>query len=90
MRVSLTFRGDYAVRAMLALAAHEAPSNQAEKPSLLSAGAIAAAMRIPPRFVAHVLADLVRAGLVVGSAGRRSSIAAAGSGGAAALGHMVA
>ena len=73
MRVTLSLRGDYAVRAMLALAHHERRSaagshNAAE---LLSAGRIATEMRIPQRFVAHVLADLGRAGLVVGSTGRR-------------------
>jgi Rrf2 family protein len=71
MRVSLSLRGDYAVRAMLALAEHEARRDGGAVPALLSAGAIASAMRIPPRFVAHVLGDLVRAGLVVGSTGRR-------------------
>jgi Rrf2 family protein len=80
MRVSLSLRGDYAVRAMLALAEHEhalatrtpdgAADGAAANP-LLSAGAIADRMRIPPRFVAHVLGDLARAGLVVGSTGRR-------------------
>ncbi|HET7182839.1 MAG TPA: Rrf2 family transcriptional regulator [Candidatus Limnocylindrales bacterium] len=69
MRVSLSLRGDYAVRVMLALAEH-AREHGASAP-LLSASAIAARKRIPPRFVAHVLGDLVRAGLVVGSPGRR-------------------
>jgi Rrf2 family protein len=36
----------------------------------LSAARIATEMRIPARFVAHVLADLGRANLVVGSPGR--------------------
>jgi Rrf2 family protein len=67
MRVTLSLRGDYAVRAMLALARHErAPARDP-----LSAGRIATEMRIPQRFVAHVASDLVRAGLVVGSTGRR-------------------
>ena len=77
MRVTLTLRGDYAVRAMLALAEHErrAPG-EADGPGeddlpLLSAGRIATRMRIPAQFVAHVLSDLGRAGLVVGSPGRR-------------------
>jgi Rrf2 family protein len=38
---------------------------------LLSAGRIAERMQIPVRFVAHVLADLTRAGLVAGRPGRR-------------------
>lgn len=72
MRVTMSLRGDYAVRAMLALAEHErrAPEKPAHGPTLLSAATIAARMRIPPRFVAHVLTDLVRTGLVVGIAGR--------------------
>jgi Rrf2 family protein len=63
MRVALSLRGDYAVRAMLALGAmdHGAP---------VSGRKIAARTGIPVRFVAHVLTDLGRAGLVVGSAGR--------------------
>lgn len=72
MRVSLSLRGDYAVRAMLALAEHEQVRQASDDaPRLLSAAAIADQMRIPPRFVAHVFGDLVRAGLVVGSTGRR-------------------
>lgn len=76
MRVTLSLRGDYAVRAMLALAQHErrGAATGGEVPALdaprLTAGRIATQMRIPQRFVAHVLADLVRAGLVVGSKGR--------------------
>ncbi|HJP88063.1 MAG TPA: Rrf2 family transcriptional regulator [Candidatus Limnocylindrales bacterium] len=71
--MSLSLRGDYAVRAMLALAEHEREPKAGDglaNGNLLSAAAIAAHMRIPPRFVAHVLADLVRADLVVGSTGR--------------------
>ena len=73
MRVTLSLRGDYAVRAMLALAEHEAaePVSNGDVPALLSAGRIAERMRIPQRFVAHVLGDLGRAGLVVGATGRR-------------------
>jgi len=75
MRVTLTLRGDYAVRAMLALAQHEHTGDgddaTAGPDGRLSAAAIAARMRIPGRFVAHVLSDLVRAELVVGSTGRR-------------------
>ena len=73
VRVTLSLRGDYAVRAMLALAQHErrTPDPGDGPAALLSAGRIATQMRIPGRFVAHVLADLGRAGLVVGSTGRR-------------------
>lgn len=72
MRVTLSLRGDYAVRAMLALAEHEhdAAGTEAGSAPLLSAGRIATRMRIPLRFVAHVLSDLVRAGLVAGRPGR--------------------
>lgn len=71
MRVTLSLRGDYAVRAMLALAEHaESVERGTAGARLLSAGRIAERMRIPGRFVAHVLADLSRAGLVVGSTGR--------------------
>jgi Rrf2 family protein len=63
MRVTLSLRGDYAVRTMLALRRHEGDS-------LLSAGRIAREMQIPVRFVAHVLTDLARAGLVDARAGR--------------------
>jgi Rrf2 family protein len=72
VRVTLTLRGDYAVRAMLSLAQHELEGARNGGPAAmpLSAGRIATRMRIPGRFVAHVLADLGRAGLVVGSTGR--------------------
>jgi Rrf2 family iron-sulfur cluster assembly transcriptional regulator len=59
----LSRRGDYAVRAMLALAAHHGEG-------WLSAPRIAERMAIPVRFLPHVLTDLVRAGLVVGQPGR--------------------
>jgi len=66
MRIALSRRGDYAIRAMLALAEHEAPGAD----GLLSARLIAERTRIPAGFAAHVLTDLVRSGLVRGSAGR--------------------
>jgi Rrf2 family protein len=73
MRLELTKRGDYAVRAMIALARDDA--------GLMSARTIAAGMAIPPRFLPQVMADLVRAGLVEGVTGRsggyRLSVAAA-------------
>jgi len=64
MRISLSRRGDYAVRAMLALAEHDRPD------SYLSARRIADRTNIPASFAPHVLADLTRAGLVTGSPGR--------------------
>ena len=63
MRLELTKRGDYAVRAMLALA-------RADGMGLLSARRIAEAMAIPVRFLPQVLADLGRAGLVEAAPGR--------------------
>ena|SRR5690349_8086115 len=63
MRLELTKRGDYAVRAMLALA-------RADGNGLLSARRIAEAMAIPVRFLPQVLSDLGRAGLVEASPGR--------------------
>lgn len=63
MRLELTRRGDYAVRAMLALAA-----DHGDGP--ISARRIAEQMAIPARFVPHVLADLVAAGLVTARTGR--------------------
>lgn len=62
MRLELTKRGDYAVRAMIALACDGA--------GLLSARSIAAEMAIPPRFLPQVMGDLVRADLVEGVTGR--------------------
>ncbi len=63
MRLELTKRGDYAVRAMLALA-------RGSGNGLLSARRIADAMVIPVHFLPQVLGDLQRAGLVEAAAGR--------------------
>jgi Rrf2 family protein len=63
MRLELTKRGDYAVRAMLALA-------RGSGNGLLSARRISDAMTIPVRFLPQVLADLQRAGLVEAAPGR--------------------
>ena len=65
MRVTLGLRGDYAVRAMLALASIESD----DRP--MSVRWIAERMAIPVRFLPHVMTDLSRAGLVVGAPGRR-------------------
>ena len=62
MRLELTKRGDYAVRAMIDLARHEG--------ELLSVRAIAEEMGIPPRFLPQVMADLVKADLVQAAQGR--------------------
>jgi len=63
MRLELTKRGDYAVRAMLALA-------RGAGNGLLSARRIAEDMDIPVRFLPQVLADLQRAALVESAPGR--------------------
>ncbi len=63
MRLELTRRGDYAVRAMIALAAPDGPP-------LRSVPRIADRMGIPPRFLPQVMRDLVAAGLVGSETGR--------------------
>ena len=63
MRVELTKRADYAIRAVVALAA-AAPDER------LSVRRIAADRAIPVRFLPLVMTDLVRAGLVEGVTGR--------------------
>jgi Rrf2 family iron-sulfur cluster assembly transcriptional regulator len=62
MRLELTRRGDYAVRAMLALARPDARQ--------LTGAALAEATAIPSGFVPQVMGDLVRAGLVANRRGR--------------------
>jgi len=63
VRLDLTKRGDYAIRAMLTLA--RAPEGR-----LLSVRRIAGAMAIPRQFLPQVMLDLGRAGLVDAVAGR--------------------
>jgi Rrf2 family transcriptional regulator, iron-sulfur cluster assembly transcription factor len=63
MRLELTKRGDYAVRAMLALA-------RAPGAARLSVRRIAEEMQIPVRFLPQVMGDLVAAGLVEATTGR--------------------
>jgi len=63
MRLELSRRGDYAVRAMVALA--RLNSGQ------LTGAALARMTGIPPAFVAQVMGGLVRAGLVAAQRGRR-------------------
>ncbi|MGA3058413.1 MAG: Rrf2 family transcriptional regulator [Candidatus Limnocylindrales bacterium] len=62
MRLDLTKRSDYAIRAMLALAK--------TKDGLLSSRKIAQEMHIPPRFLPQIMGDLTRAGLVEAHPGR--------------------
>jgi Rrf2 family protein len=64
VRLELTRRADYAVRAMLALAAPD-------EPGLQSVRHIAQRMSIPPRFLPQVMRDLTAAGLVEAQPGRR-------------------
>jgi Rrf2 family protein len=63
VKLELTRRGDYAVRAMLALGQHSGDG-------WLSVPSVSAEMAIPERFLPRVMADLVDAGLVVGRRGR--------------------
>jgi Rrf2 family protein len=63
VKLELTRRGDYAVRAMLALGQHS-------DDGWLSVPAVSASMAIPERFLPRVMVDLVSAGLVVGRRGR--------------------
>lgn len=62
MRLDLTKRSDYAIRAMLALTRGDG--------NLLSSRRIAEQMRIPPRFLPQIMGDLTHAGLVEATAGR--------------------
>lgn len=64
MRLELTRRGDYAIRAMLALAQTD-PAN-----GRLSVRHIAAEMSIPVAFLPQVMRDLVAAGLADATTGR--------------------
>jgi len=63
MRLELTKRADYAIRAALALS-RAAPGDR------LSARRIAADQGVPERFLPQVMRDLVAAGLVEGTVGR--------------------
>jgi Rrf2 family transcriptional regulator, iron-sulfur cluster assembly transcription factor len=62
VKLELTRRGDYAIRAMLALGR--------ARGRRLSTPEIAASMGIPVRFLPQVMGDLSRAGLVSSQAGR--------------------
>jgi Rrf2 family protein len=63
VRLELTKRADYAIRAALAL-------GEAGPDERLSVRRIAAELAIPQRFLPRAMADLVAAGLVEGVAGR--------------------
>jgi Rrf2 family protein len=62
MRLQLTRRGDYAIRAMLLLA---------QEPEVWTGADIARRTDIPERLVRQVMGQLVRAGLVHARLGRR-------------------
>jgi len=63
MRLELTKRADYAIRAILALARTPAGERR-------SVRQVAADQGIPPRFLTQVMGDLSRAGLVDATVGR--------------------
>jgi len=63
VRLELTRRGDYAIRAMLALGRAQGQR--------LSTPVMADSMSIPVRFLPQVMGDLSRAGLVRSTAGRQ-------------------
>jgi Rrf2 family protein len=63
MRLELTKRADYAIRAVLALAR----TPRGERRSVRE---VAADQRIPVRFLPQVMGDLLRAGLVEATVGR--------------------
>ncbi|HET8784337.1 MAG TPA: Rrf2 family transcriptional regulator [Candidatus Limnocylindrales bacterium] len=70
MRLELTRRGDYAVRAMLALAARDLRE-------ITSGREIAAEMAIPGAFLPRVMTDMVTAGLARSTTGRTGGYALA-------------
>ncbi|MEX2328220.1 MAG: Rrf2 family transcriptional regulator [Nitriliruptoraceae bacterium] len=71
MRLELGRRADYAVRATVDLARHQADESRRK------ARDIASEMDIPPSYVPQILADLVRADLVTSMAGPRGGHALA-------------
>ena len=62
MQVTLTRSGDYAVRAVLDVAAHHESGRRKKRE-------IATTMKIPSGYLSHVLAKLVRAEILVATAG---------------------
>ena len=62
MKISLGKKGDYSVRAVLDLA-------MSYRKGRRKAQQIASSMRIPEQYLARVLADLVRSGLITATAG---------------------
>lgn len=62
MRLELTRRGDYAIRAVIALARHA--------PDLMGAARLSEETGIPRRFVAQVMTEVVRCGIAEARLGR--------------------
>lgn len=62
MRLELTRRGDYAIRAVIALARHD--------PEVVGAPRLSAETGIPRRFVAQVMTEVVRSGIAEARLGR--------------------
>ncbi|HVA86177.1 MAG TPA: Rrf2 family transcriptional regulator [Candidatus Saccharimonadales bacterium] len=77
MRLELTRRGDYGVRAMVALAMVTQEDAGAIAPRRLSVRQIAEAMGIPPAILPSVMHHLLRAGLVQAQEGRSGGYALA-------------
>lgn len=71
MEIVLGRKGDYAVRAVLDLTQHYGKGRR-------KAREIASAMRIPANYLPQVLAELVRAGLMVATAGKDGGYELAG------------
>jgi Rrf2 family protein len=65
MRLELTSRSSYAVRAVIAVARAQASGR-----AIVPAPEVASAMSIPPRFLPQVMSDLVRAGILTARIGR--------------------
>ena len=63
MKIALGKKGNYAVRAVLDLSMHHRSGRR-------KAHEIATSMRIPENYLARILADLVRSGLISATAGR--------------------
>lgn len=63
MRLELTRRGDYAIRAVIAL-------GRADPGEVIAAPRLAAITGIPRRFVAQVMVDMVRVGIAEAKVGR--------------------
>jgi len=77
MRLELTRRGDYGVRAMLALAEADLGGSSSRAASCLSVPQLAARMAIPPGILPSVMQRLARAGLVTAREGRAGGYALA-------------